>query len=82
MALGVVAVLNVIAEVFPPDGAPVQVHKPVPTVGVFPPKPRVVFPLHVVIFPPLVEEVGGAIIVTAVVAAVLEHKLLSVTIRE
>ena len=54
------AEVKLISEVLPPVGAMVQVHKPEPIVGVFPPKAEVVVPIHADLFPPLMEVVGGA----------------------
>ncbi len=57
------AEVNVIAEVFPPAGAPVQVHNPFPTAAALPPKAGETDPVHADLFPPLEEVVGGAITV-------------------
>ena len=60
VASGVEAALKVISEVNPPAGALVQVHNPFPTTATLPPKAAETDPLHAVLFPPLVEMVGGA----------------------
>ena len=58
VVLPVLADVNVISPVLPPPGAAVQVHNPVPTLGVLPPNAALVLPWHVVLLPPLVDVLG------------------------
>ena len=62
--------MNVISPVLPPEGAAVQVHVPVPTLGVLPLNAALVLPWQVVKVPPLVEVVGGAL--TTIDASTIE----------
>ena len=80
VVLPIDAEVKVISKVLPPAGAAVQDHEPEPVVGVFPPNAVVVVPLHVVIFPKLVEVVGVEFTVIAPVKELVTvHPLLLVT---
>ena len=70
--------VNVISPVLPPPGAAVQVHAPVPTPGVLPPRAALVVPWHAVLLPPFVEVLGGALTVSVSVDADAVHGALDI----